>query len=241
VHASTVPSCVAYDVAFAFELATIVERGLERMLHDEENVFYYITLQNENYAMPPMPEGARDGILSGIYKFRPAEGRFKNHVQLFGSGSILNEVLRAQKILSERFDVSADVWGVTSYQQLRRDALACERHNRLHPTDAPRVPYITRALDGAKGPFIAASDYMKIVPEQITRFIPGRFVALGTDGFGMSDTREALRRHFEIDAENVVLAALDALRAEGRIDVAVVERAIEELGIDPEKVDPASV
>jgi pyruvate dehydrogenase E1 component len=241
VLASTVPSCVSYDVSFAFELATIVERGLERMLHDEENVFYYITLQNENYAMPPMPEGAKDGILSGIYKFRPAEGRFKNHVQLFGSGSIINQVLRAQQILSERFDVSADVWGVTSYQQLRRDALACERHNRLHPTDEPRVPYITRALDGVKGPFIAATDYMKIVPEQITRFIPGRFVPLGTDGFGMSDTREALRRHFEIDAENIVLAALDALRAEGRIDAAAVERAIEELGVDPEKVDPASV
>jgi pyruvate dehydrogenase E1 component len=241
VHASTVPSCVAYDVAFAYELAAIVERGLERMLHDEENVFYYITLQNENYPMPPMPEGAKEGILRGIYKFRPAEARFKNHVQLFGSGSIMNEVLRAQKLLADRFDVSSDVWGVTSYQQLRRDALSAERHNRLHPTDQPQVPYLARALEGAKGPFIAASDYMKIVPEQITRWIPGRFVPLGTDGFGMSDTREALRRHFEVDAENVALAALDALRAENRVDAAIIERAIEELGIDPDKIDPSSV
>jgi pyruvate dehydrogenase E1 component len=239
---STVPCCVSYDVSYAFELATIIEDGLRRMITEEENIYYYITLQNENYAMPAMPEGVKDGILRGLYRFRRADKKKKHHVQLFGSGSIMNQVLRAQSILAERFDVSSDVWGVTSYTELRRDALEAERHNRLHPDDdEQRVPYVVQALADVQGPFVAASDYMKSLPDQIARWIPGRLVPLGTDGFGMSDTREALRRHFEVDAENIVLAALDALRHDGKIAASVVAKAIEALEVDPEKLSAPSV
>ncbi len=238
--ASTVPSCVAYDVAYAYELAVIIEDGLRRMFSEDESVIYYITLQNENYAMPAMPDGVRDGILRGIYKVQSAQGKKKHKVQLFGSGSILREALRAQEML-ERYDVSADVWSVTSYNELRRNALAAERHNRLHPEGDQRVPHIVEALQGVSGPFVAATDYMKAVSDQIARWVPGRFVPLGTDGFGMSDTREALRRHFEVDAESIAVAALDALRLEGALTGKVVARAIGELGIDPDKVDAASV
>ncbi|MCA9593222.1 MAG: pyruvate dehydrogenase (acetyl-transferring), homodimeric type [Myxococcales bacterium] len=239
--ASTVPSIVAYDVAYAYELAVIIEDGLRRMFGEEEHVFYYITLQNENYAMPAMPEGVREGILRGIYRVAPAPQKKSRTVQLFGSGSILREVLRAQEILADRFDVAADVWSVTSYNELRRNALAAERHNRLHPEDEQRVPHVQTALDGVKGPFVAATDYMKMVSDQIARWVPGRYVTLGTDGFGMSDTREALRRHFEVDAESIVVAALDALRQEGQVDAKTVARAIDELGIDPNKADAASI
>jgi len=240
VLASTVPAVRAYDVAYAYELATIIQDGMRRMFVEDENLLYYITLQNENYTMPAMPEGAKEGILRGMYRLRRAEQRQAHHVQLFGSGSILNEVVRAQELL-QRYGVSADVWSVTSYQGLRNDALACERHNRLSPTEPPRVPYVVDALRDVTGPFIAATDYMKIVPEQIARWIPGQLVPLGTDGFGISDQRSALRRHFEVDAEFVAVAALDALRHEGRVDAALVARAIEELGIRADKVDPMSV
>jgi pyruvate dehydrogenase E1 component len=238
---STVPCALVYDVAFAFELAAIIEDGLRRMLVDEENVYYYITLQNENYAMPAMPEGVKEGILRGIYRYKKADQQRKHRVQLFGSGSIMNQVLRAQTLLAERFDVSADVWGVTSYGELRRDAIECERHNRLHPESEERVAFISEALAGVKGPFIAASDYMKAVPDQVARWIPGRFVPLGTDGFGMSDTREALRRHFEVDAESIALAALDALRQEGVLPAAQVAKAIGTLGIDVEKISATEI
>ncbi|HMJ16688.1 MAG TPA: pyruvate dehydrogenase (acetyl-transferring), homodimeric type, partial [Polyangiaceae bacterium] len=194
-----------------------------------------------NYPMPAMPEGAKEGVLRGLYRVRPAAAPGKQRVQLFGSGSILNEVLRAQSLLAERFDVAADVWGVTSYQKLRADALACERHNRLHPTGQRKTPYLSTALADVSGPFVAASDWMKTVPDQVARWIPGRFVALGTDGFGCSDTREALRRHFEVDAENIALAALDALASEGKLEPKDVERAIDELDLDPDKLDPVSI
>jgi pyruvate dehydrogenase E1 component len=240
-HAMTVPSVTAYDVTFAFELAAIIEDGLRRMFDEGENTYYYITLQNENYPMPPMPEGAKDGVLKGLYRFRPAAKRLKNHVQLWGSGSIMLQVLRAQEILAERFDVSSDVWGVTSYQRLRADALACERENRLHPEATPRVPYLTEALKGVEGPFITASDYMKSLGDLLARWIPGRLVPLGTDGYGMSDTREALRRHFEVDAESIVIGALDGLRLDGKLSAADVARAISELGVDADKVPPASI
>src|SRR5690606_1878553 len=176
-----------------------------------------------------------------LYRFRPAAERRELHVQLFGSGSILLEVLRAQELLLERFGVSADVWSVTSYQQLRRDALVVERHNRLHPEAEPKVPYLVRALEGVSGPFITASDYLKALGDLIARWVPGRVVPLGTDGFGMSDSREALRRHFEVDAENIAIAALHALSVEGRIPPSVVQKAIVELGVDPEKTDPLAV
>jgi len=238
---SMIPNAIVYDVAFAYELAVIIQDVLRRMLQEQENVIYYITLQNENYTMPPMPEGVKDGILKGLYRYRAADKPSDKQVQLFGSGSILNQVLRAQQILAEKYGVSADVWSATSYQQLRADALACERENRLHPEAEQKVPYIARALEGVQGPFVAASDYLKLTGDQISRWIPGRFVPLGTDGFGMSDTREALRRHFEIDAENIVLAALDALRLEGKLEAGVVAQAIRDLDIDAEKVDPLKV
>jgi pyruvate dehydrogenase E1 component len=191
--------------------------------------------------MPAMPEGAKEGVLKGLYRFKPAEKRLDKHVELWGSGSIMLQVLRAQTLLAEKFGVSSDVWGVTSYQALRSDALACERDARLHPEDKPRVPYITQALAGVKGPIITASDYMKSLGDLVSRFVPCRFVPLGTDGFGMSDTRPALRRHFEVDAESICIAALDALRAEGKVQPAEVASAIKELGFDAGKVAPASV
>jgi len=239
--AMSVPNVVAYDVSFAFELAAVIEDGLSRMFEKNENIYYYITLQNEDYPMPPMPEGARDGVLRGIYKFKNAEKRLKHHVQLFGSGSIMMQVLRAQAMLAEKFDISADVWGVTSYQQLRNDGMSCERHNRLNPEAEPRVPYLTQVLSGVEGPFIAASDYIKATADVVARFIPGRFVPLGTDGFGMSDTREALRRHFEVDAESIVIGALDGLRQDGKLSGKDVAIAIQQLGIDSGKIEPMKV
>jgi pyruvate dehydrogenase E1 component len=237
---SVIPCVVSYDVAYAYELAVVIEDGLRRMMSNEENIYYYITLQNENYPMPAMPDGAREGILRGIYRVSTAPERREQHVQLFGSGSILREVLGARDLLASQ-GVSADVWSVTSYTELRRDALECERHNRLHPEEPPRRSHLAQALDGVRGPFVAATDYMKAVPDQIARFLPGRLVSLGTDGFGMSDTREALRRHFEVDAANIALAALDGLRLEGAIEAERVARFIAQLGLDPEKPSPTSI
>ncbi len=243
VLAAVIPNLRTYDVAFAYELATVIEDGMRAMYTDEEDCFYYITLQNETYAQPPLPEGddVKQGIVRGMYRYRAAKERRPLHVQLWGSGSIMLQVLRAADILEERFGVSADIWGVTSYQRMRDDALACERHNRLHPLDEAKVPFVSQLLKDVDGPFVAATDYMKLVPDQIARWVPGRYVVLGTDGFGMSDTREGLRRHFEIDAENIALAALDALRLEGRIPAENVAKAVSELGIDAGKVDPMLV
>jgi pyruvate dehydrogenase E1 component len=238
--AMTVPNCVAYDVAFAYELAAVIQDGLHRMYEKNEAIYYYITLQNEDYPMPPMPEGAKEGILKGIYKFKSAEEKLGKHVQLLGSSCIMMQVLRAQEMLKE-FGVSADIWGVTSYQQLRNEASACERHNRLHPEAPAQIPYITQVLSASTGPFIAASDYIKHTPDSVARFVPGTFVPLGTDGFGMSDTREALRRHFEVDAENVVLGALHGLRLDGKMSAGEVAAAIKKLGIDADKLDPMKV
>ena len=238
VLASAYPGVRAYDVSFAYELAVIVQDGLKRMFADGERQLYYITLHNEDYPMPAMPEGAKEGIVRGIYRYNRAPSRLAQHVQLFGSGPMLNQALRAQQILAERYGVSSDVWGVTSYTLLRQDAVACERHNRLHPDAERRVPYLEQVMQGVEGPFVASSDYMKALPDGIAHWLPGRMVALGTDGFGMSDTREALRRHFEVDAESIVVGALSGLKDEGRIGADVVKRAIGELGIDPDKQDP---
>ncbi len=235
--ASTVPNCRAYDPAFAYEMATIIEDGLARMYKRGEDIFYYLTLYNENYAMPALPANATEGILRGMYKLR-SSGKGKAGVRLFGSGPILREALRAQEILATKFGVDSDVFSVTSYQMLRNDALECERWNRLHPTAAPKRPYLATALAGTSGPIIAVSDSIKAVPDQISRFISARFVPLGTDGFGRSDTREQLRRHFEIDAEHVVIAALSALAEEGKVKPAVVAETIQKLGLDPDSVDP---
>jgi pyruvate dehydrogenase E1 component len=240
VLASVIPCIKAYDPAWAYEVAVIIRDGLKRMFVDGEDVYYYLTLYNQDYSMPPQPEGVEDGILRGLYRYRSAPTAPANakRAQLFGSGVILLQALRAQEILSEKFGVAADVWSATSYQQLRNEALAVERWNRLHPSSTPRVPYVTRVLQGGAGPVVASTDYLKSVPDMIARWVPRSFTPLGTDGFGRSDTREALRRHFEIDAEHIAVATLDALRREGQIEATVVDQAIRDLGLQPEKGDP---
>ena len=238
VLASVVPTCASYDCTYVYEIAVIVQDGIRRMFQEGEDRFYYITAYNEDYPMPEMPEGSREGILRGIYKLRPAPGG-KARLQLFGSGPILNEALRAQQVLAEKYNVQADVWAVTSYNQLRREALATERWNRLHPAEQEKRPYIVQALEGAEGPIIAATDYMKIVPDQLAPWLGGRLVTLGTDGFGRSDNRQYLRRHFEISAESIAAAALSRLAREGKFDPGLTQRALQELGLHPEKIDPA--
>jgi pyruvate dehydrogenase E1 component len=235
-----VPNLLSYDPTFAFEIAVIIEDGIRRMYKDGESIFYYITLMNEQYEMLAMPEGARDGILKGLYRLRgmePKKGQARAH--LLGSGAILNEALKAQQILAARYNVAADVWSVTSYQELYRDGHAAERWNRLHPGEKPRVPYVTQCLGDAKGVIVAASDYVKALPDAIDRWLPRRMVALGTDGFGRSENRASLRDFFEVDARFIALAALDELAHEGAIDTEVVKKAIKDLGIDPEKPNPA--
>jgi pyruvate dehydrogenase E1 component len=209
---------------------------MRRMYENGEDVFYYITMYNEDYAMPAMPEGSAEGILRGMYKLKPAAGEAV--AQLFGSGPILNEVLRAQEILATKYGVHADVWSVTSYIELRRDALAVERWNRLHPAETERVPYLLTALGEAKGPVIAASDYMKSVPDLLSPWLPSRLVTLGTDGFGRSDNREHLRRHFEVGAEAIVGATLSKLAREGKFKAKDAQKAMDELGLDVEAGDP---
>ncbi|MBI2921001.1 MAG: pyruvate dehydrogenase (acetyl-transferring), homodimeric type [Planctomycetes bacterium] len=235
--ASTIPTIRAYDPAFAFEIAVIIQDGLRRMFAEHEDCYYYISIQNENYAMPAMPEGAADGILKGLYLFRKSPLAKGIKAQIFGSGSIMTCALAAQTILAEKFGVSADVWSATSYLNLRREALEAERWSLLHPDSAPRVPLVQQVLKGAEGPIVSASDSMKAVPDQIARWVPQMY-ALGTDGFGRSDTREALRRHFEIDAGSIAVAVLSQLSRRGLVKPAVVAKAIAEFGLDPERADP---
>jgi pyruvate dehydrogenase E1 component len=237
---SAVPTCAIYDPAYAYELAVIIQDGIRRMYQEAEDCFYYLTVYNENYLQPPMPEGdgVREGILRGIYKFRPAENG-PAAAQLFGSGSILNEALRAQQILAERYQIATDVWSVPSYNELRREALGVERWNRLHPAEKPRTPYIVNVLEGSPGPIVASSDYMKSIPDQLAPWIGERLNSLGTDGFGRSENREHLRHFFEISAEAIVLATLSALARTGAVSVQRAEVAIAELGFHPEKRDPA--
>jgi pyruvate dehydrogenase E1 component len=208
-----------------------------------EDVFYYLTIYNESYDMPAMPEGVRDGILKGLYPFKTVKPDGAQHtVQLLGSGVILREVLRAQEILATKYGVASTVYSATSYQELRRDAIECERLNRLHPDRPKRVPYVRQVLgDDVNVPVIASSDYMRAVPEQVASYLDCRLLALGTDGFGRSETRANLRRFFEVDAEHVAVAALYALAERGRLDRAVVQQAIRDLGIDPERPAPWTV
>jgi len=239
VLASTVPTVRAYDPAFAYEIAVIVEDGLRRMYHEREDCFYYLTVTNELYRHPPMPEGAREGILRGCYKLQAADplGDWP-HVHLFASGAILREAWRAQDLLAER-QVAAHVWSVTSWTELRRDALACRRWNMLHPLARPRRSYLETILAEEPYPVVAASDYMKVVGDALSPFVPAGLVALGTDGFGRSDERKVLRRYFEVDAECITVAALSLLAQRNQVAPEVVAEAIEEFGIDPEKPDPA--
>ena len=238
--ADPVPNLRTYDPAYAYELATIIKDGIRRMYVDQEDLFYYITVQNENYAMPSMPEGVEEGILKGMYRLSSLNGgAAKAH--LFGSGSIINESLKAQEMLAEDFGVEADVWSVTSYKQLRRDAMDAERWNLLHPSESPRVPYVTACLEGAGGVYVMASDYVRTLPDSIARWVPGPVVSLGTDGFGRSDSRPALRNFFEMDARFITLGTLNALARKGDLSPDVPERAMRKLEIDPEKANPLDV
>ena len=235
-----VPNLLSYDPAFAYEISVIIEDGIRRMYKEGESVFYYITLMNEQYEMPPMPEGAREGILRGMYRLRPADAKKgQPRAHLLGSGAILNEAIKAQQILQEQYGVAADVWSVTSYQELYRDGHAAERWNRLHPGEKPRVPYVTQCLGDAQGPIIAASDYVKALPDLIDRWLPRRFVSLGTDGFGRSESRASLRDFFEVDSRFIVVSALGELARSGAIDASVVAKAIKSFGINTEKPNPA--
>jgi pyruvate dehydrogenase E1 component len=238
--ATTVPNCVAYDPTYAYELAVIVQDGLRRMYQEQENIFYYITCMNENYAHPAMPAGVAQGILAGMYLLQTG-GRGKVRVTLFGSGTILREVLAAAELLEKNYGVPADVYSVTSFSELRRNALAIERHNLLHPNEPRQQTYIQQALADREGPFIAATDYLKTVADQIRQWIPGRYAVLGTDGYGRSDSRAELRRFFEVDRHYVTVAALKALADDGKIDKKTVSEAMQAFGIDPEKPNPLSV
>ncbi|WP_314402980.1 pyruvate dehydrogenase (acetyl-transferring), homodimeric type [Stenotrophomonas rhizophila] len=244
VLSSVIPSCISYDPTYNFELAVIIQDGLRRMYVDQEDIYYYITVLNENYPHPAMPEGAEDGILKGMYLLHPAatDSDPALRVQLMGSGAILREVEAAAALLQQDFGVASDVWSATSLTELRRDSLAAERWNLLHPADEPRVPYVQQRLAAHAGPLVVATDYMKIVADQIRPFVDGRrFTALGTDGFGRSDTRESLRTFFEVDRHFIVLAALKALADDGRIARGQLQVAIEKYGIHVDKVDPAAV
>ena len=237
--ATTIPNCRAFDPCYAYEMAVIIQDGLRRMCEDEEDVFYYITAMNENYAHPALPEGAEEGILKGIHRIR--EGQHgKMRVQLFGAGTILREVLKAADLLESRFRIPADVWSVTSFSELRREALHVERWNTLHPESEPRTSFIEATLSTVEGPFIAATDYMKTVSDQIRQWVPGSYTVLGTDGFGRSDGRDALRDFFEVDAKAIVVAALKALADDDALDKATVAEAIAGFSIDPETPDPVS-
>jgi pyruvate dehydrogenase E1 component len=238
---STIPTLVTYDPAFAYEMSIIIADGMRRMYLENEDIFYYLALYNENYSMPAMPEGVRDGILKGLYKFKAGPEKAKHKAQILASGPIIREALRAQQILAESYGVSADIWSATSYKLLRNDALKARRWNMLHPTEKPRQSYVESVLAREKGPFIAVSDNLKLVPDQIAPWVPGGLTTLGTDGFGRSDTRERLRRFFEVDAESTVIATLHALAEKNQLDRAVVAKAIKDLGVDPEKAFPQIV
>ena len=234
-----VPNLVTYDPAFAYELAVIIRDGIKRMYEDQENIFYYITLMNENYPMPEMPKGVEEGILKGMYKFKASDKKnLKLKAQLFGSGTILNEVIKAAHILEDDYRVSCDVWSVTSYKELRRDALDAERWNLLNPTKKAKQTYIEKLMAKEDSVFVASSDYVKTLPDSVSKWFPGRLYSLGTDGFGRSETREALRDFFEVDAKHIVFATLVALFKEGKIQDKAVEKAAKELGINPDKLNP---
>ena len=233
------PNLKAYDPAFAYEIAVIIQDGIKRMYLDREDIFYYITVMNESYLQPAMPEGAKDGILKGMYKLKDSPNKEAElHAQLFGSGTILNEVIKAQEVLGEKYGVAADVWSVTSYKELYRDGLEKERWNMLHPSEIKRVPYITDCVKDAPGVFVAASDYVMALPDSISQWLPRPLVSLGTDGFGRSAGRKDLRDFFEVDWRYITLAVLASLTWEKKIDPAIVEKAIREMDINPSKANP---
>jgi len=235
-----VPNIVAYDPAFAYEIAVIIEDGIRRMYVEQESVFYYLTLMNEQYAMPKMPDGSKDGILKGMYKYRAtAKPKAKARAQLFGSGAILPEVIQAADVLESKYDVGVDIWSITSYSELYREGHACDRWNMLHPASPAKVPYVTQCLKDAPGVLVAASDYIKALPDSIDKWLPRPLVSLGTDGYGRSENRASLREFFEVDYRYVVVATLSALMREGKVPASAVEQALKTHNINPEKVNPA--
>jgi len=239
VLALPVPNVRAYDPAFAYEIAVIIQDGIRRMYKEGESIFYYLTVMNEPYAMPPMPGNVKDGILKGMYRFRAAANpKAKLRAQLFGSGAILNEALRAQEILEGKYGVAADVWSVTSYKALYTDGNEAERWNRLHAGEKPRVPYVTQCLADAPGVLVAASDYLKTLPNMVSRWMPRRLAGLGTDGFGRSESRASLRDFFEVDARFITIATLHELFTDGKIERSILDKAIKDLGINPDKSNP---
>ena len=239
VLAATIPNCVAYDPTFAYELAVIVQDGLRRMIKEQEDVYYYITLMNENYPHPAMPAGAEEGIRRGMYLLREGTDKKKGpRVQLLGCGTILREVIAAAELLEKDFGVAADVWSCPSFNELRRDGLAAERWSLLHPSEPARKSYVEQCLGGRQGPVIASTDYMRAFPEQIRPYVPQRYTCLGTDGFGRSDYRVALRKFFEVNRNYVVVAALKALADEGALPKEKVAEAIATYKIDPERPPP---
>ncbi|MEK9823489.1 MAG: pyruvate dehydrogenase (acetyl-transferring), homodimeric type, partial [Gammaproteobacteria bacterium] len=238
--ASTIPNCVTYDPTFAYELAVIVHRGLEEMYVERRPCYYYITVMNENYAQPAMPQGVEEGILKGMYLLQKNSTKSsKKVVQLIGSGTILRESLAAAELLKKDFGITADIWSVTSFNELRKEGLSTARWNMLHPEEAPQQSYVESCLEGTKGPVIAATDYMKSYADQVREFVPRTYTVLGTDGFGRSDTRANLRKFFEVDRYYIVVAALSSLVQDNVIEAGEVTRAIEKYGIDPDKPDPA--
>ena len=239
VLALPVPNLLAYDPAFAYEIAVIIQEGIRRMYKEGESIFYYITLMNEPYAMPPMPGDVKDGILKGLYRYRASDNKkSKLRAQLFGSGSILREALQAQDILEQKYGVAADVWSVTSYKALYTDGVETERWNRLNSGAKPRVPYITQCLADAPGVLVAASDYLKTLPNMVSKWMPRRLAALGTDGFGRSEGRSSLRDFFEVDARFITLATLHELHQDGKIERSVIDKAMKDLNISPDKPNP---
>jgi pyruvate dehydrogenase E1 component len=236
--ASTIPNCVAYDPTFAYELAVIIQHGLHRMYAQMDSVFFYITVMNENYTHPDMPQGVEEGIIKGMYLLKEDKKKAKGHVQLMGSGSILREVIKAAELLKSDFGITSDLWSVTSFNELRKDGLAVERYNGLHPEEKAKESYVALQLKERQGPVIAASDYIKLYADQIRPFISQRYITLGTDGFGRSDTRQQLRHFFEVDAKFIVLASLNALVSEGTLDKVHVVDAMKRYNINPDKLDP---
>jgi pyruvate dehydrogenase E1 component len=240
---AVIPNCISYDPTFAYELAVIIQHGLLRMVQNQEDVYYYITVMNENYEHPAMPKGVEEGILKGMYPLSESKSKAKSRVQLLGSGTILREVIAAVDLLEKDWGVAADVWSATSFTELRREGLAADRWNLLHPEDKPRLSYVEQCLAKRAGPVIAATDYMKSFADQIRPFVPREKVyrVLGTDGFGRSDTRASLRHFFEVNRYWVTIAALKALVEQGEIKAKTVAEAIAKYGIDPAKPDPTTV
>jgi pyruvate dehydrogenase E1 component len=241
VLASAVPNCMAYDPTFAYEVAVIVQDGLRRMVAEQEDVFYYLTVMNENYAHPAMPEGSAENILKGMYAFRKGTASNGPRVQLLGSGTIFREAVAAADLLRDDWGVESDLWSCPSFNELARDGQACTRWNLLHPADAPHVPHVTACLTDTRGPVIAATDYMRLYAEQIRAFVPRRYTVLGTDGFGRSDTREQLRQFFEVNRYWITLSALTALADEGQVERKQLAAAIAKYGLDVNKPNPREV